>query len=135
MTAHYTVEKLPDEPIILSILFPQYSVARDMPESDNVSRAILDATDHPLFIVADTTQISFTLEDVLLASSQGARGQTALWHHPMLREFVLVSTHQSIKLAARGLNSQIFGNLAVKVFDTLEEALAYCRKQTAVERR
>jgi len=125
----YSVEKLSDPPIILSILFENYSVSRDMAASDEASRAILDASDELLFTVTDITHVKFTFEDILFAATQGARGSKPLWHHPKIREMILISPSTMIKYAAKGMNSPVFGNLAIRVFDTVDEALAYCRAQ------
>jgi hypothetical protein len=36
-----------------------------------------------------------------------------------------------LQLATKGLNSPVFGNVDIKFFSDLDEALAYCRAQLA----
>jgi len=52
-----------------------------------------------------------------------------------VRETILISKLAVIKLAVRGANTPLFGNLNAKIFDTRDEALAYCRAQLAEKER
>ncbi len=129
MDATYHTEKLPDEPIILTIMSPQFSIARHMVSSDATTRVILDAAAEPLFLVVDMTEVTLSYSDLMFAGNQGAKGEKPLWHHPMLRQMVLVTRSRLLSVGAKALNSPVFGNLDVRAFPTREEALAYCRAQ------
>jgi hypothetical protein len=63
----------------------------------------------------------------------GTRETGALLTHPLMKEFLVVTNVKLVELAAKGLSSDIFGNVAVQVFETLEDALAYAREQIAAE--
>lgn len=124
----YTIEKLPDEPIIIQTIRSDSSVA-EVPDSMGSMRQLLEAGETPLFVIYDVSQASFGLQDILSGSNEASRSERPLLKHPNIRETLVVSTSDLVKMAARGMNSPIFGNIALKVFDTLEEALAYCRQQ------
>ncbi|GEM_PF-730676 len=131
MTMTYHIERLPGEPIIVSTILPGYSVVRDQPNSDADTRAILDQSDEPLYLVVDITRFKFNLDDVVRGANQGGRGAESLWHHPKIKKLIWVSPSPVVRLAARGLNSPTFGGIAAEVFDTIDEALAYARAQEA----
>ncbi len=127
----YTIEKLPDEPIIIQTIRSDSSVA-EVPDSMSTMRELLEAESTPLFVIYDVSQASFGLQDILSGSNEASRSEKPLLKHPNIRETLVVSTSDLVRMAARGMNSPIFGNVALRVFDTLEEALAYCRQQTEV---
>jgi hypothetical protein len=54
--------------------------------------------------------------------------QFALFKHPNIREALLVTQSPVASLAAKGLNSPIFGNARLTIFKTLKEALEYARE-------
>ena len=130
---YYVLEKLPNEPIIISTMGPGYLVSRHMTLSDGEIESILEASDESLFVIADISQVPFSYNDIVMGSAQGARGKKPLWHHPKIRKMIFISRLSIVKLAAKTLATKYFGNLNVKVFDTLEEALIYCRSQDAIK--
>jgi hypothetical protein len=126
----YTVERLPDEPIILHNILADWSVSRDITNSIDECVRLLNAAIEPIYfitIMADDVSISF--HDLLVASTQLARGSNALMHHRNLKQYIVVTHIGAMKMAVRGLNSEVFGNVSTAAFDTLDEALAYIRAQ------
>ncbi len=127
MTSPYSIEKLPGEPIILTSVTSAFSAHNGLVELLAEARRELDNATTPLYNVVDLTQSTMGLDDVILASNSVARGEESVWHHPKVKQMVIVSKTALIKLAAAGLNSAVFGRLNVKVFGTCDEALAFCR--------
>jgi hypothetical protein len=124
----YKIERLPGEPILIHTLLEGWSVADDMPVNIDQLIEHLDAADEPLYYIGDLSSgLRLSLQDVILAANRTARGSNALFHHPNLRELLMVTDLKLFELAARGLDSQAFGNVPVSVFQTLEEALEYAR--------
>ena len=52
-------------------------------------------------------------------------------HHPHVKELIIVTQAKMEELAAKGLNSDIFGNVPISVFETMEDAVAYARSRLA----
>lgn len=98
-----------------------------MPLSTADVRALLDEAQEPTFYILDISRLKLSLNDVIVGANTGARGETPLWHHPMIKELVTVSADGLVQLAAKGLSSLTFGNLHIRVFGTLDEAVEYCR--------
>ncbi len=121
------VEKLPGEPILVSTVFEAWNSVDELGDGLNQAIEHLDAADEPLYLVADVSGLKLDLRDVILVANQTARGSKAILHHPNLREFLVVTDLKLFELAARGLDSEIFGNVPVSVFGTLEEALEHAR--------
>jgi hypothetical protein len=126
----YTVEKLPDEPIVYSWLSESWS-ASELPAVLDALAAIFDAADELLFYISSVGNISLKIEEVITSASLLARGTNALFHHPNIREILLVTEVKLVQLAAKGLDSDVFGNLPVKSFESEDEAFAYARAQIA----
>ena len=125
-----TIERLPDEPIVKVTLLAGFDFGDDMVEGNKPSFELLDSLDNPVFWILDMRQAKLGLEQLISSASMMTRGERPLWKHPMIRQTVIVSNASMIQLAAKGLNSDIFGNIAVKVFGTTEEAVDYARSNT-----
>jgi hypothetical protein len=127
MSTHQ-IEKLPGEPILVSTMPEARNVTDDLLTTIDQIMEHLDAADEPLYYIANFSRgMKLSLQDVIRAANQAARGSNTMLHHPNLREFLVVTDTRIIDLAARGLDSEIFGNVPVSVFQTLEEALEYAR--------
>lgn len=125
----YRIDVLAEEPIMLAHLETKFSMERDLSTALDDTRAVLDSLDRPVFYILDLTDVKFGVNDVVSGANQGSRGEDPVWHHNNICGFVVVSRSQLVQMAARGLNSLPFGNIDAQVFETLDEALAYCRGQ------
>ena len=60
-------------------------------------------------------------------ASLAARGKNPIFHHPNILGVIYVTQSALSTLGAKGMKSDSFGNLDIKVFGTLDEALAHVR--------
>jgi hypothetical protein len=130
---NYRVEVVPGEPIILATLFEQYSFAADDADANAEVIAIFDQSEEPMFLAIDTTHRAFSLDDVVHAANNDARGEDPLYHHPKMRELLIITHSDLIRLATKGLNTVTFGNVNAQAFKTVDEALAYARSQVSTQ--
>ena len=127
----YTIDKLPDEPILLIHSTMGEDKLREMTEAIAEIARILDEQTETVFMVVDMRDVSMGLDDIVQAATLSARGRNPMLHHPNIRETIYVLTDVLIKTAVKGLGSATFGQLKAHIFDTVEEALDYCRKAGA----
>jgi hypothetical protein len=132
MSSTYNLELLPGEPILFIEIGSDYSVYRDFPEVQARGREILNAASQPIYMLFDTRELRMTFDDLIHGANVSARGEDSLFHHPNIARIIVISSSSMIKLAVKGMNNDIFGNLKMNVFDTPEEALAYAREQAAI---
>lgn len=124
----YSFKLLPDEPILIATISASFNQKYELDPYLNETAYILEGLDQPIYYIADVSETKVSIfQDFLTAFNRAFRGAGAIVNHPNLRKPIFVSTDPLIKLGARGLNAEIYGNLSVPVFDTLEEALAYAR--------
>jgi hypothetical protein len=125
-----TIETIPGAPIIIVHAIPAVDdIMKETVEAIALITAVLDNQTEKVFLIMDLKDISMDLDDVVHVASVSARGSNALLHHPNIRENISVLNDGFIKMAARGVRSATFGQIKVYVFDSVEEALAYCREQ------
>ena len=124
----FTVKKHPELPCLIVTVLPGFRLKRDMPESDRLTREILDA-EGPLFNILDLTQARLALSDVIDGANMGSRGSQPIWKDRRIRQTLLITTSRVIEMAAAGMNSPAFGNINVRVFATFEDALKFVREQ------
>lgn len=110
--------------VVMNTLQPDFRLANDWADGEAEMRRILDTHHGPLFIINDIREMKMSIDDLILAASLGTRGKDPIWRHPNARGAYFISERKFVEMAAAGLNSPAFGNMRVKVFHTLEEALA-----------
>ena len=125
-----SIQKLPNELIVIDTIPPDYHLSVELPQEMS---KLFEAADHleaPVFWIVDVSAVKeMTIEDLLTGTELLIRGKNPLYRHRNIREVLYISTSQLIKLAAAGLASDLFGNLKIQVFESLEAALQYARKQ------
>jgi hypothetical protein len=126
----YSVEKLPNEPVVLSVLYADHNVAIEGEQSLMDTLKVLDAQRNPVYLVLDILEMNFRLDDAIQAVSMATQ-QNQVFKHPRIIETVAVTNSRLMQLVAKGMKSATFGNLNIRVFDSRSAALAYARTQAA----
>jgi len=124
----HTVAKLSHEPIVLATLNSDFNTAEEGEAVNAAALVAIEAESEPVYYIADIAEFSPSLDDVVAAVNWGGKGKTPTLNHPNVREAIIVSHSPMVKLAAKGLKSATWGNMTLRVFETLDEALAYTRR-------
>ncbi len=70
-----------------------------------------------------------SMNELIEVTNWLARDETSSWRHPNLRQVLLVTQDNLTRIAAKGMNSELFGNMNIAVFTTLDDALAHARSE------
>jgi len=130
----YTLEKLPNEPIILDILNADYNRAADAQPHLNDLFALLEVQPTPVFLIFDISEVTFSFDDILQGIKLATK-QYQVFKHPKIQENIFVTSARFMKLASEGMHNPIFGGLSLRTIDTRAAALAYARAQAASPNR
>lgn len=129
---NYSVERLPDEPIIIGIFHDTFSLKEDVDPYISEVQALFDELGTGFFYVNDTRNLHVNLfQDLLVAVNKATRGLGAVLRHPGMEEYILVTTDKLLQMSARGLRAEVFGGIPATVFETIEEAMEYARSRVA----
>ncbi|MCU0463549.1 MAG: hypothetical protein MUF38_03160 [Anaerolineae bacterium] len=123
----FTVEKLPNDPVIVQTFNEDYDLANEIKLSNAKMFETLDAVTEEKVYLVDVFKFDISFEDIIKGANIVARGERPLWHHPKLKQIILVTEDSALRLAAEGMESSVFGGLKIPVFSTVEEALVYTR--------
>ncbi len=124
---NYTVERLSDVPAILTTVSKDFEINRELEAMNRDTLAILDPAEVPLFLITNF-QVSLGIDD-LFQSASTLRKENSIWKHPNIRQVIVITEDPLLRLAAKGMGSPLLGGFNVKLFDSVEEALAYVRSQ------
>ena len=125
----YIVEMLPDEPILISTLHADFDFSTEAQSSTEDALALLEKVSEPVYYIADSSKVRFSFDDTIEGSNMAARGDNPLFHHPNVKQVLLVVGDVMQEMSAKGLQSDIFGNVNVKTFASMDEALAHARSE------
>jgi hypothetical protein len=126
-----TVERLPDEPIILAHVSGHMS----MDDAKTIfarSAELMQAMSGHIFRITDVREMDTDFGEVLemlREASQGGPGSTS---DPNL-SVVMVGGHALTKFFADAMSQKQFGGVAVPVFTEMDDALTYVRYKLRAE--
>jgi hypothetical protein len=119
-----------DRPVLM-VTSELHANSDEIPALEDEAIDWLNRLDHRVFYIINLGDVKLSLGDLMESAQHAARGSTASLHHPNVIEPIVVTTDQMIVMAARSVNSYIFGRLKLKVVPTLNEALAYVDEKVA----
>ncbi len=127
----FKIEMLPDEPIVVITLGEDFNVEADTPAISRQYIELVEAASQPVYLIIDfrPARKALSVASIIAGANLSAKGEVPFFNHPLNKEVIWVATSEVMKMAAKGLNTDIFGKLKVSVFETLEEALSYARSQ------
>lgn len=129
MTA-FRNKKLPGEPIIVNVFTSQLRVGEHLGKSVKEIIALLEEAGEPCYLITDVREVAkMSLDDVIAGSNFVTRESGALLQHRLIKAFLLVTTSKLYEMVGKGLRHDIFGNVNVHIFASVEEALTYARSQ------
>jgi hypothetical protein len=126
----FTLEKLPDEPILVTQLLPEWRVDPDLMTYTDQITALLDSLTEPVHYIADIRGIQISLGDLLSGANLITRSPSAYLRHANIKSITAVANSRFLDMAIKGLDSGTFGFVSINVFQTLDEALESVRKKT-----
>jgi hypothetical protein len=121
-------KKLDNEPIVVVTLPKEYNLAAELPKLLPRYLSLLDASPEQLYWIVDARNSPLTMEEIVTGASLVARGEHPLYHHRNIRQVIYVTSNQIMRLAAEGMKNEVFGRVNIVLFDDLDEALDYTRK-------
>jgi hypothetical protein len=128
MVENVSFEQLPGEPIVVVSLGKDYDFITGAEEGTQAALDVLDRQTQPVFWIVDfhiapDQEHSLNFEQLLVSSNS----VTELWSDPRIRQVLVVTSDEIVRLAAQGMGTEAFGNLSIALFGSLNEAFAYAR--------
>ena len=128
---YFDVKKLTDVPAVIGSWYEGFKFMEHGPQYSKKLNAVLDEQQEPVFYVLDLSELhTISVNGVMEVANTGAKVFTSGHHHALNRETVLVSQKNIVKLAVKGVASPAFGNMEIKLFETLDEALDYVKSNS-----
>lgn len=121
----YSIEKLPDDPIVILTTNVDNTPQPDLATVYAQLTTILDQSTEPITIIQDLRQLENADWDAIIRS---ASASIDFHKHPHLGMALMVTTDELYKVATAGLDSEVFGYQKVLIFDSIESAVAYARE-------
>lgn len=127
----YRIEHMADLPVVFVSFDEDFDFGRDIPLLDKEVRVLLDSLTSPVYYIIDTRNMKMTFNDIMEGVQLGTRGEKPTLLHPTIKQNIFITTSKAISMVARGLNTASFGSVDIKIYATVEEALAYVRSHAA----
>jgi hypothetical protein len=124
----YTVELLTDLPVILATVDESYRVSKHIEGMAHDVRILLDNASHPVYLINDLSKHHMpNVDELMMGAKVIAYGHDTIYHHPNVREILIVTQNDVLRMAYQSGLSEGFGKLSITVVDSLDDAMAYVR--------
>lgn len=127
-----SVERLPDEPIIIATLDGMVDAETSRQVFEETARLAAGITEH-VYRITDCTRIDADLPNTMGMLLEVTKGKPASTSDPNVT-VVLVGGHQLTKFYAQAMAQPQFGGISVPVFPSVAEALVHIRFQIRRQR-
>ncbi|MBN2304760.1 MAG: hypothetical protein JXQ72_09805 [Anaerolineae bacterium] len=127
--ATYTVQKLPDESIVIITTHEGYDPSQHVTEAAKAVNRVLDKVSGPVVFIQDLTSVKTDMDDIMVAADTTGRGDAAPFHHANIGEIITVTQDPILRRVFEGMQTDTYGNIKMVILDTLDEALAYARQR------
>lgn len=123
----YRLEVLPGEPIVVETWDADYDPSTDAPQAAREVIQLMEAADQPMAVIVDMRAKSLNVNEILLMARMSS-GASAPSRHPRQRKRIIVTDSRFISMAAKGLDSDVFGHIKLDIVGSMEDALALARQ-------
>jgi hypothetical protein len=124
-----TVEKLPDEPIILVTVKGRFDLRTAKATFRDIAE-LIEGMKPPVYRITDFQQMQANFPDMLAIMKAVSRGPAGSPTDPRIIG-IFVGNHPMLQLAVSMLKQKQFGGLSIPLFKSVDEALSYVRFQIA----
>ncbi|MBI5958944.1 MAG: hypothetical protein HY866_09430 [Chloroflexi bacterium] len=127
----FTIETLPNEPIVLIKVRGQSNAMKDYPQLLKELGELLAHREGPIYRVSDFSEAdNLSFSDLVVALAQEYCGSVPGSAADPRIQVVLVSSNEMLKWGAESAQQEQYGGMeSPPIFSTLKEALAYCRAE------
>lgn len=126
----YTVERLPDEPIII-IRFKGKVNLQVVGETFDIVNQFAQEVGGVVYRISDYTETTSTFGEILqgMAAAAKQRAEGSVFDSKV--RLMFVGTNQWIRLMRDMMQQPQFGNLQIPTFVSIEDALSFIRREIA----
>lgn len=122
------MEQLADLPIIVLRLNPDFDAESEIMRAMDAGDEILLRIHSPVYYICDATLAPTPTVKGLIEGANWVVCRPNFKHvQSRIRETMLIAPNKAMQVAARGLNTEAFGWLNIRVFATYDGALDYLR--------
>ncbi|MCA9895010.1 MAG: hypothetical protein KC615_18620 [Anaerolineae bacterium] len=131
---NFSIEMLDDLPVILTTYFEDYGGSDDVVAFSKQLIPMFDRATEKLYHLIDMRRATLSFNDIMTSTDYCIKRPEGFANHPNFQAFALITERKMFQSIAKGLGTATFGNLNVPVVPTVEEALAWVRRDCAMRR-
>jgi hypothetical protein len=125
----YRLERLPDEPIVVLTLLPDFSMRQDIRASSEEAALLIEqVAGDRIYFIYDLRDLRLNFSDVVTGLGQAAKA-TDMLKNPRIRT-IIVGSGALVEMGVKALSQEQYGGRPAPLFETVEEAIDYARQQT-----
>lgn len=127
----YSIEVFEGEPIILVTLNADFDLETEGEASIGEAMTLLATAPEPVYYINDLRAATFDFMATVQGSNMAARGENPIFHHPNVKQVILITNTDIQNAAAKGMGSSTFGGANIVTFNDIAAALDYARNNEA----
>lgn len=129
-----SVEKLPDEPIVLVRFSNPFIANQDVPYLLQELSRVFDASPEQIFDITDSTGLETSFGEIVTALAEVTKGDHNPLRHPKVMGYAIVADSSLLQIGAQAIGQVKYGAISATVVKTLDEAFVVARETIAKRR-
>lgn len=126
-----SISQIPDQPILIAKFTPPFDPMKDSTAVAGQLLEFLDKNPGPVYYIADMREIKIKFSDLVMGMSQSFTDPHSPYANPRMTTYT-VASDLLISLGVKAASEQQqYGKADVKMYKSVDEALAEIRKQMA----
>jgi hypothetical protein len=125
----YTLEKLPDEPIIILTVRDPLGTPAEHRKSHEEIVALINTIEGDVYRITDMRELNITFAQMVDRIAQEGKARAAGAMSDERIKGIVVGSHDMVRFGTQAVSQQQYGGLKVPLFETLNEALTYARTE------
>src|SRR5688500_16510571 len=119
----YKVEKLPNEPILVTAVLNPFKVSEEFPLYIEAVVKALDEATEPLYFISDAVGLKVSFGDVVSGLGFVTKGKITYINHRNMRKMIAIADSDLIRMAVNAVGQKQYGEHVAQVYPTAEAAL------------
>jgi hypothetical protein len=122
----YKLELHPELPAVICLLGTDFEPRHDIGDIIKDLKKHFDNAQQPIFYVNDMSEVKWGFSDVVLGMGAAAAAGGVM-RHPNLREIIVISRSELVRLGVGALGQSQYGGLRARIVSNLDEGLNYIK--------
>jgi hypothetical protein len=122
----YTVQRIPNEPIIVLKVMNPFNPAKEVPEQNAEIAKLSQGVTPPVYLISDLSELKISFSDLVVSLAEVKRDEESAFNNKNLVTLT-VGSNEMVRLSVEAAKQKQYGGVNIQIFGSVDEAIAHAR--------